>query len=63
MRELELRDRARIRELEQDGTIVGIHISVGQVEYEVRYYMEGRQHNVYFFRDELDYIEDLGADT
>ncbi len=63
MRELRLRDKVHIGELEQDGTIVGIHISVGQVEYEVRYYMEGRQHNVYFFGDELDYIEDLGAET
>jgi len=48
-----LNDRVRISELECDGRVTAIYVTVSGVQYNVRYFWDGTAKGVDFFGDEL----------
>ena len=49
-----LGDKIKIRELTTMGRIISIWIVTTGVQYEVRYFMDGKAQKEYFYEDELE---------
>lgn len=50
-----LGDRVRIPAIERNGRVIAIYISDSGVQYQVRYFDDGKPQVVYFYHDELKF--------
>jgi len=54
MKEFKLRDKVKIKPLDEwPGVIIGIWTAEKGTTYQVRYFMNGKAEEVYFYKDEL----------
>lgn len=54
----DIRDKVTIKEIQQIGRVKSIWYVTRGIEYEVRYFYEGKPLSEYFFEDELDRVKE-----
>jgi len=54
--DFKIKDRVRIKELEIDGIIISIWFTDSDIQYEVRYFFNGKAEKIYFYKDELELV-------